>query len=517
MKIDQHADIKQSEGLSAIWWVPIIALLLGLWMAYDHVSNQGPVIQISFDTAEGLEAGKTKIKTLNVDIGVVESVKLNADFQGVVVQARLDKEVASLLKDDTHFWVVRPRIGKAGVSGLGTLLSGAYIELSPGKSDTLASAYRGLEDIPLTASGTPGLAMTLVSENKQSLSVGDPIIYHGFNVGQVESAEFDPSTRRAHYRLFVRAPYNNLITSNTRFWNVSGVQVETSAEGININTGSLETLLAGGVTFGVMAGGPLGEEVSANVEFELYDSQKTAFEPRYQYYAEYLLLLEDSVRGLKAGAVVEYRGIRLGAVLAPAVLGMEQTGDKNIDSLIPVLIKLEPARIGYPDTKASVALFEKDFKNWIASGMSAQLTTGSLLTGKQFVDLNFHDKPAQTALKKRGGYTVIPASSGGFGQITAKVEGVLDKVNALSLEPVLVNAAQTLKEMKATLRTLEGTLVGLNSDSSSYLEATETLRSLRAALREVKPLLSTLNKTPSALVFGASSAPDLEPGPKARP
>ena len=128
-----------------------------------HIARQGPLVTISFATAEGLEAGKTRAKTRSVDVGVVESVSLDLDSKGITVRARVDKSAASLLTSDARFWVVRPRIGNGGISGLGTLLSGAYIEHDPGKAPAKGKEFVGLEDVPLTSPGTPGLALTLYS------------------------------------------------------------------------------------------------------------------------------------------------------------------------------------------------------------------------------------------------------------------------------------------------------------------------------------------------------------------
>ena len=235
--------------ISPIWIVPLLALLQGLWMLYDYLSSQGPVISIAFETAEGLEAGKTRIKPRSVEVGTVDSVTLNKTMNGVIVTARLNSDTGALLTEDARFWVVRPRIGNSGVSGLGTLLSGAYIELAPGRGKKGRRKFTGLEDIPLTATGTPGLAVTLFGEGRQALSVADPVLYRGFKVGQVEGVQFDTEARLAKYRLFINAPYDSLISANTHFWNISGIELEANAEGVNISAGSLESFLSGGVTF----------------------------------------------------------------------------------------------------------------------------------------------------------------------------------------------------------------------------------------------------------------------------
>ena len=237
--------VSKRRKLPAIWIVPLIALLLGMWMVITHYLTRGPEISITFSTAEGIESEKTKIKALNVDVGLVESVQLNPDLQSVTVIARIEREAASLLRDDSKFWVVRPRIGASGVSGLGTLLSGAYIELSPGKGKEGNRNFQGLEEAPVTPSTTPGLNLTLLSEDAGSVSTGDPVLYRGYNVGRIESTKFVTETQRLQVTIFIESPYDSLVTSNTRFWNTSGILFQASADGISLQTGSLESLLLG--------------------------------------------------------------------------------------------------------------------------------------------------------------------------------------------------------------------------------------------------------------------------------
>lgn len=541
MSLEQRAQFKESSNWSPIWLVPIVAFLLGIWMVFNYINNLGPEITILFATAEGLEAGKTRIKARNVDIGLVEAVMLNDSMDGVIVSARLDKSATKLLNKSARFWVVKPRIGSAGISGLDTLLSGAYIELSPGKSSGIQRQFKGLEDLPLTTAGALGLALSLFNDDKLDLSVGDPVLYKGFKVGQVEEVQFDPHLRRINSRLFINAPYDQLITENTYFWNVGGIELDATVNGINISAGTLETLISGGVTFDVPSDLPRGETIKEEREYQLYKNKQSAFERRYQFYAEYLLLLEDSVRGLVNGAPVEYRGIRLGTVKNVGVENIERSGKNETDRLIPVLVHLEPGRIGYGDSEESLLKFKNDFTYWVKEGLSARLNTGNLITGKQFVDMNFHDGLEGDFPEKYGRYDVIPTSNQGFGQIVAKVEKVLDKIQQLPLKPMVENAGAALAELNKTMQGLQGvvaradkilanedmneipsllnntlkelhqTVSGLGPDSENYRNAAQTLSDLNKVLRDVQPLLRELNNKPSALLFSQPRSADLEP------
>jgi paraquat-inducible protein B len=204
--LPEEALIKPVRTVSKIWLVPIIAFFIGVWMVYYQWSNQGPLITIEFKTATGLEAGKTKIKTRNVDIGVVKNIELSDDLSGVLVTARMDKNAASILNSDNQFWIVSPRVSLSGVSGLGTILSGPYINMAPGSEPEMSEKFIALEAPPVTPAGTPGLHVTLNSESEFAYKKGDPVVYKGIKVGEFEDIFFNFEERVVYYNTFIAAP-----------------------------------------------------------------------------------------------------------------------------------------------------------------------------------------------------------------------------------------------------------------------------------------------------------------------
>ncbi|HIM08125.1 MAG TPA: MCE family protein, partial [Gammaproteobacteria bacterium] len=253
--MSESKPVVSSVGLSTIWIIPSLAILLGIWMVVYSFMNEGPKLEISFNNADGLTAGKTKLKYLSVDIGQVESVTLNADASGIIVKAKLEKEHKHLLKDDTRFWVEKARIGTGGVSGLSTILSGAYIKLALGNKDLAGPAkYVGLEVPPLTEAGAPGARLVIEAESASSVGIGDSVLYHDYVVGRVESMRFDQKKEKISYAVFIDAPYHKLLNTSVRFWNNSGFSLTASAEGVNFRAGSLETILSGGISFGIPEG-----------------------------------------------------------------------------------------------------------------------------------------------------------------------------------------------------------------------------------------------------------------------
>ncbi|MGQ6281965.1 intermembrane transport protein PqiB, partial [Serratia sp. IR-2025] len=309
------ADVEKIKRWSPVWIIPIVTALIGAWILFYHFSHQGPVVMLVTTTAEGLEAGKTKIKSRSVDVGVVETVTLSDDLSKVMVQARLNAGMEKLLRQDSAFWVVKPQIGREGVSGLGTLLSGAYIELQPGsKGKDGKDNYQLLDAPPLASPDAKGLRIVLDSEKSGQLNAGDPVLFRGYRVGSVETSYFDPKERAMRYQLFITAPYDQLVTTNVRFWKDSGVAFDMSAQGMRVEMGSLTTLFSGGVSFDVPDGWDRGEPAKEKAEYRLFDNQRSTQDSLYTVYKNYLLFFSDSVRGLQPGAPVEFRGIRLGTV-----------------------------------------------------------------------------------------------------------------------------------------------------------------------------------------------------------
>src|SRR5688572_17849814 len=234
-----HATRRRQARVSPIWIVPIVALLIGLWLVYDNVTSNGPLITLEIEDAEGIEANTTLIKLRNVEVGVVQQVNLSEDLSHTLITARMSPDADRMLSTDTRFWVVKPRIGREGISGLGTVLSGAYIQLQPGTDTETARSFTVLPQPPVSENGTEGLHIRLISDLGNSLRVGDPVSYESFTVGRVEEAEFDPETRQMRHRLFIESPYDELITENTRFWNASGVDIRLDSQGVRLSMESL--------------------------------------------------------------------------------------------------------------------------------------------------------------------------------------------------------------------------------------------------------------------------------------
>ncbi|TDO13958.1 MULTISPECIES: intermembrane transport protein PqiB [Halomonas] len=538
----QRAQIKPEARLSPIWIVPLVAILIGAWLVYDNYRSRGPQITLLMDNAEGIEAGSTLIKTRNVEVGRVERVQLSDDLSRAVITARMSPDSDAMLVEDSRFWVVKPRIGREGISGLGTVLSGAYIQLEPGQSEIDSRKFEVSDQPPVSAAGAEGLRINLVSQVGDSLNIGDPVTYQGLIVGRVEETRFDAETRRMHQRIFIESPYHDLVTTSTRFWTASGIDLRLDSEGLQVAIDSLETLLGGGVTFGVPEDVPRGASVEPDATFTLYPDEESARQGTFNRYLEYVLLVEDTVRNLDRGAPVEFRGVRLGTVAAVPWNFTAPQPDSRASFAIPVLIRIEPQRLGIDGEELDLDAWRQRFERLFNMGLRASLKTGNLLTGMLFVDLDFQrDRVGDYVAETFAERAVFPSTSGGFAQIQAQVSALLDKLNKLEVEPLLTGLNRNLASSEAmldevrqltagvralveapgtrelpgtlnrTLEELSTTLAGLSPDSAAYRDFSSTLQQLERLLRDLQPTARTLRDNPRALLFDSLDSGDPVP------
>ena len=542
---EQDAKIKASKSLSVIWLVPIVALAIGLWMVYQQWANQGPLINITFNSAAGIEIKKTKLKTREVTIGEVTAISLLQDSEGVNISVRVNNEARNLLNQDSKFWVVSPKVTHAGISGLNTLLSGSYIEMSPGQSEQEQYNFEGLDEPPVTPYGTPGLHITLNSNADFAYNAGDPIVYKGLTVGRVEDIFFNFYERVVYYNAFIKDPYHKLITANTRFWNASGVKVDLTSEGISLQTGNLETMLTNGITFGIPDGETPGEVVTDRAYFDIYPNYEDAVTPNYKHSAKYVILVSDTVRGLKVGAPVEYRGLEIGEVLAINIQDSQASSLLENDYKIPVLISIEPGKVGLPDNQQGLEQVMAQNEIWVNQGLRARLQTGNLLTGQLFVELQHYPDLPELAMTRFLEYPVIPTTLDDFSQLTQKASDVLDKLNRLPVEDLMseltvmaqdfretaaefkaasagmdellikLEEKQVLEQVNKTMASFEQLAQSYSTGSQGHDELIDTINTLNQRMKELQPLLLQLNQQPSSIIFSAEPGAQLEPKAKA--
>jgi len=498
---------------SIIWLIPLIAALVGGFVAYRTYSERGPAITISFTTAEGLEAGKTQIKYKDVEVGLVETVTLAPDLSGVVCQARMVHGAGEWLSEKTQFWIVKPRIAGGQVTGLGTLLSGSYIGMDPVLDGKKTRTFVGLDDAPLISMKEAGRYFVLRSNHAGAVGVGSPVFFRQIQVGQVVSSQLEPDSDYVTTRVFVRAPYDERVRADSRFWNASGFDASVSADGVKIDTESLVSILIGGIAFDAPQGSA-GEVAAAETVFPLYANHGDAETRRYTQTITWQVEFDQSVRGLTVGAPVEFRGIPIGQV-TDVKLHFDEARDQFV---IPVRIAIEPQRVLGEDVPEAERRAAVD--RLVASGLRAQLKSGNLLTGQLLVALDiFEDaKPAQVVWDAPiPEFPTIPTP---LEEITSNLTRLVERLGKLPVEQIGADLSASLKALRVTLQQSEGvapalketlertqqTLVSANAmigpDSTVNAELRRALLELSDAARALGLAAEQIESQPNSLIFG---------------
>lgn len=538
---EPRAVVRHRRRWSSVWVVPAVALALAGWLVWKHYHDKGPLAYVRFSTADSIEAGKTEVRCRSVRVGLVEKIELADDLQSVVAEVRIDPDSEDLLKRDSRFWVVRPRVSASTISGLSTLITGAYIELEPGDGPAPVNHFDGLEEPPVTSANVPGLRLTLVAEDAGSLTAGSPIYYRGFEVGRVERRTLDLENRRIRFDVFIDEDYADLVREGTCFWNTSGIDVTAGADGFKLSTPSFQAMVSGGASFAVPKGGTAGPLVTDGRVFNLFPDEDTARKSIFVPDHKCLLFFDQSVRGLTTGAPVEFRGIPLGRVVE-----ISFRHSPPGDSRVPVVIEIDSDTLG--KAVENIENPQEVLAECIRRGLRATLSTGSLLTGALYIDLDFVPDAPPAELTMSGEYEVIPTESSGFAQLQDKVNAILTKIEKLPLDETLHkfgNAADeiaiTVKdvrgaldeaeaalaearkllsreetqnltaELDATLKEVRSSVESLGPNGAVQGDLSRTLDELRAALRAFKTLSDSIEEKPNSLLFGRDSSGNSEP------
>lgn len=541
------AAIRQSKGLSIVWLVPLMALAISSWLLYKSWSEKGPLVTITFKNAEGIMEGSSKIKYKDVAIGEVETITFSENMKEVVIKARMDKVAAPHLTDSASFWIVRPRIAAGRVSGLGTLFSGSFISMDPGRSGNQRRNFTGLEEAPSVTTDDPGKYYILKAEGLGSLDIGSAVSYRQIKVGQVVGYGLDDTGQAVNIRIFVNAPHDQQITGTTRFWNASGVELNLDATGIKLATESLTSIVSGGIAFDLPPEGSPGAVAPENATFELYGSKKAINQEQYQLKDTWLVYFDQSVRGLTIGAPVEFQGIKIGEV-SSINLKFESI---KMNFRTPVQLKIEPERIFGRDPDFTNKDGHSILKTFVARGMRGVLKNGNLLTGQLLIDFDFYpDLPSQK-ISFEDSIPVLPTRETELQRLTDNLGSILDKVDHIPFKQIgedlhaLLKTANTAiaqipvqslsENMQATMKTANATMTSINSmantvntqttpaitaaleqlratladlehslgsDSPTNYQLRQTMRDMSQAVRSLRSLSDSLDRQPESLLYG---------------
>lgn len=514
------ARAKQRWAPQIIWIIPIVAILVGLGLAYKAVVDHGPTITVSFKSGDGLIAGKTFVKYKEVNIGLVKTVILSEDHQQVIATIKLDKDAADFAREDTRFWIVRPRITASGVSGLSTLLDGPFIAADLGQSTSKVDSFVALDVPPILTSGNPGREFVLRAPTLGSHGIGTPVYFRRLNVGQVVAYDLDKDGKNISIRVFVDAPYDQYVTNNTRFWNASGIDVSINASGIQLQTESLVAVVAGGIAFEApqsaedhtdrISNHPvksdatvsshtnpaLSERAKADAVFTLFPTRVLAMKQPDSRIQRFVLNFKQSVRGLSVGAPVEFRGVNVGEVVS-----IETAMDPQTYEVIqPVEVFIYPDRLKIRSLKTGGILPPpvnevERLRGLIKKGFRAQMRTASYLTGQQFIAIDFFpDAPKYTfnASLYPPELPVVPSALEDAEKTVANVLKNTDRLLKKLDAEVVPELSQTLKNINAVTA----------SDSPLQTDMRDSLREISKAASSMKTLTDMLDQQPQSLIFG---------------
>lgn len=501
--------IKPRPRFSIFWIIPLVALIIGAWLGYRAWSEMGEMITITFKTADGLEAGKTKIKYKNVEIGIVKAIRLNHETKDVEVLAELSTEVSNYLTDKTRFWVVKARVAASGITGLETLFSGAYIGLDPISEGEETRQFVGLSSPPVVTSDDPGKHFILHTESLGSIERDMPVFYRKFNVGQVENVRLTSGGQAVIVEIFVRAPFDQWVSNKTKFWNVSGLDFSVNTSGISVDTDSVASLLIGGIAFESERLSESNLPALDQAEYFLYKNYAATHVQDFSSAERFVLNFSESVRGLAIGAPVEFRGIQIGEVL-----GIELFYNPEHKAVqTAVTVRFDLTLLSVKDQSKDDKLSKKDRRQHIdylvAQGARAQLKSANLLTGQLYIDIDFFKKPQPSIIDWSSKVPQYPTMDSELTSLTRDLKGLLKKADSTMTEVELLghNLNQVMvpelsKTLGATQAALDEIKTNLNNNSPLQQNLQETLLEVKKSARSLKRLTDFLERHPEALISG---------------
>ncbi len=520
---------KPKRNLAWVWLIPIVAALLGLSIIWNSVSKQGPKISIVFESASGLEVGKTQIRYRDVVIGMVKAIRLSAKRDSVIVDAELSKDAAGLAHSGTRFWIVKPRVGLGGVSGLSTLFSGVYIE-----TDTDDALHRssdqtefvGLEQPPPITSDRPGSKFKLRAPDLGSLGEGSPVFFRRIQAGMVTSYKLDKVGKFVDIDVFIDAPYDKYVNESTRFWNESGIDITLGTDGVQVNTQSLVSLIAGGISFASF--GKNEQAVSSTEVFTLYDTRRAAELVPVGIAVPIDMRFDQPSRGLKVGASVVFQGVDIGIV---------NSVDLDFDAMkrkffTRVGATLYPERLGtiYSDMKMVDRTPEEVVKSLAmlaGRGLRAQLRSANLITGQLYIALeDFPQVQKGLRFKTTLPFEMPTIEADDLDKLQQNLSNIMAKLEKIPFDSIGKELNDTLKEFKiltidlnkqvtpklssalvqveSSFKNLD-TMIAPGSPLPANIDA--ALEDIKRSLRSLRVLTDALQSQPDSLIRGRSGQP----------
>lgn len=505
-------------GVSLVWLVPILALLVTLAIAWNSYANRGRIVKVEFADATGITPGETVLKFREITVGQVEGVTFTEDLQNVVLDIRVDQDVAPYIDSDAQFWIVRPEVTAQGVTRLDTVLTGAFIEgYWNASKDEPQDRFVGLDRAPLTREDAKGTWTILSLGTAEGVSEGAPVLFRGLEVGRLENLRLSDEDESVIADMFIEAPHDQRLTSATVFWDISGFSVSLGAQGVALNVNSLSTLVQGGVEFATLTSG--GSPVEAGHVFRLQPDEDAARNSLFTGddvgELRFTVLVDDAVSGLEQGADVKYQGLTVGRVtdLSVNVAPSDDGGPAVVRQ--QVAIALSPTRLGL-EAEATTESVEQFLAGEVERGLRARVASAGLLGTSLMIELVELPDSAPAAMDLEAEpYPVIPSVEGDLTDFSATAQGFLTRIGDLPIEEVLKSASDMMNSITAIASSQETRAIP-ETLRSTIEEAEATMTELRAVAEQLneqevatslRTALDNAAKAADAVVVAAEDVP----------
>lgn len=527
---------KMRKRISIIWVIPLIALLLTGMLVWKNSFDHGPTITLNTIAADGIEPGKTLIKFRSVKIGTVKDVELSSDYSSTILTVQMEKNTENMLREDSIFWIVKPRIEHTGVSGLDTLLSGPYIEMAMGKSSVMANNFDITDHPPLMDINEKGKRFNLYSSSTKRLSVGESVTFRGFEVGSIIAADFDVKKKQIHYQIFVREPYSDLVDSSAHFWISSGIDVSFSPSGLNVNTESLDSIVSGGVSFDqFMPQESSLKEAKEGDSFELYTRREDARIAALSEGLLYVIMLDQSLGQLSPGTLVTFNGVKVGEVIyAP---WFDDFTSVFVSRTLPVLFALDTYNFKRQEVQRLIDSYLQENR------LCAQIESSNLLLGQNKIDLKIDElgkcklKPEFEKLHSTAyegnvltyrGKKIVPLTLGS--SINEQLNAFMQKLNtfdvaglstemqnslraftnamnAFTQSNATLEQTQALQKMAIAFENFNKVVKSYGNDTEFYQSLNQSMKNIERLLKDLSPAVKEIGQNPSSILFGGADDP----------
>ncbi len=472
-----------------MWLIPIVAAALVLYLGYAAVADRGPIVTLVLATAEGLTVDQTEVKHKAVTVGTVTGIKLSPDAKTVLVQVRMVGGAEAMYTDRARFWVVRPRLSAGSLTGIETLVSGAYVEVDPGAPGGKKQLqFAALRQPPGRQSDEPGQVYVLEARRLGSLGTGSPVYYRDVEVGQVVSYELGAGLGPVTLRVFVREPFDKFVHAETQFWNASGLSLTVGADGMRVVLQSLQTLLSGGIAFETPSSKSEDAAAPEGASFKLYDDKTAADDAFYEQRIPYVTYFRTSVQGLSSGSPVLISGVRVGSVS-----DVRLVYDPDARAMVArVAFDLQPQRILSKNVAEQARATVDVVKAFSGSTMRVTLDSGNLLTGTRDLSIEYAMGGAPLEDPREGEARVLPSEAGGIDKLTASLGDVASKVDKIPFAQIGDNANATLASIQRLVDKIDAT-------------ATPALEQLPAVMAQMSDAARSANGVLGASGYGQNS------------